>query len=227
MQTTSIFRRRLPVLAAAAMAATMAFAGTANALPGSGKVDSNDLRANVTRSVNIKNGEVKRSDLAIGSVISSTVADGSLSGTDIEDGSLTGEDIDDGSLTGADVANDSLTGDDIKESTLQGVMANQTRFVFATSAVTAGPPTGIGAQVSADCPANEKAIGGGAAWIIPGFGDGNVPTALNAPITASMPKVGTVAGVGAATGWTALGRNMSGTNRVLRAYAICVPKTVQ
>jgi hypothetical protein len=55
-----------------------ALGGTAIALPGKNKVDSGD----------IKNGQVKRKDLAANAVNSSKVADESLKGSDIDESSL-------------------------------------------------------------------------------------------------------------------------------------------
>jgi hypothetical protein len=87
-----------------------------------------------------------------------------------------------------------------------------------------GPAGGFPAQVTVNCPTGHKAIGGSAAWIIPNFQDGNVATSLDAPITASMPVPATP-GTNNHTGWQANGRNLSGTDRVLRVYAVCVPLT--
>ena len=96
-------------------------------------------------------------------------------------------------------------------------MSNQVRMVSNT---TADQANGTGTSISVSCPATEKAIGGGAAWIQPGT---NTPTGLEAPITASMPIPAT-GGVNNATGWTAAGRNLTGQPRQLRVYATCVPK---
>ena len=229
MPATSILSRRLPVLTAAALAATMAFAGTASALPGSGSVDGNDVRANVVRSIHIKNGEVKNPDLAIGAVVSSTVADGSLTGTDIQDGSLTGDDVADGtiksadvtdrSLTGDDVANDSLTGQQVNESTLQGVASDRTRVVSNDSAqMAAGGGTGT---VTTACAANERAIGATGAVIIPGTNSG---TLLDAQITYVMPSTGL--GGTDIPSYQAGGRNMSASPRILRLFVTCQAKTI-
>jgi hypothetical protein len=98
-------------------------------------------------------------------------------------------------------------------------MVNQVRVVTADSPSVTGP--NIGTAVLASCEASEKAIGGGAAWIIPGT---DTPSALDLQITASLPQPGT-AGTDSMTGWQAAGRNMVNVARVLRAYATCVPKT--
>jgi hypothetical protein len=95
--------------------------------------------------------------------------------------------------------------------------------VINQAAPVPGPTNGSPSSVEVDCPTGERAIGGGAAWIIPSFQDGNVPTALHVTVTATMPKSATP-GTGDATGWQAFGRNLSGTDRALRVYAICVPR---
>ena len=206
-----------PAFVIAMIALLVAMSGTAVAA---------GLAANSVKSKQIVNGQVKTPDLGANAVGGGKVKDNSLSGldlldgsilgADVQDGSLTGTDVQDSSLTGADVQNDSLTAADIQEGTL-GLMSNQVRMVSNT---TANQATGTGTSISVSCPATEKAIGGGAAWIQP---QTNTPTGLEAPITASMPIPAT-GGVNNATGWTAAGRNLTGNPRQLRVYATCVPK---
>ena len=191
-----------------------------------GQVKSQDLGDNAVDGGKVKDSSLSGGDVLDGSVIGTDVQDGtlagrdvedsSLAGVDVQDNSLAGVDVQDNSLTGADVQNDSLTGADIQEGTL-GLMSNQVRMVSNT---TANLANGTGTSISVSCPATEKAIGGGAAWIQPGS---NAPTGLEAPITASMPIPAT-GGVNNATGWTAAGRNLTGNSRQLRVYATCVPK---
>jgi hypothetical protein len=91
-----------------------------------------------------------------------------------------------------------------------------------SSTRTTAPPT----TISAACPAGERAIGGGGAWLIPTLNGGNDPTALDrAFLSASMPTPAQP-GTAAATGWEVAGRNVTGTNRILRVYAICVPNQI-
>jgi cytoskeletal protein RodZ len=94
-------------------------------------------------------------------------------------------------------------------------LSNNTRVVTADDPAVA---TGFGGNVTASCAAEEKAISGGGGWFQPGT---DTPTALDAPVTASIPVVVD----GALTGWRVFGLNSSGTNRFLRAYVICVPKS--
>ncbi len=225
--------RNIAKTALATAALTLGLTGGASALPGKAKVDRDDLKANVVKSFNIKAKQVKTADLGdrvvtaaqlgLNSVGSEHVADESLTGADVKDESLTAAEIQNASLTGEDVKDDSLTGDDIQESTLKGFMGSQVRYVLNQAAPVPGGNGGFPSSVEVSCPAGERAIGGSAAWIIPNFQDGNVPTALHVMITATMPKPATP-GTGDATGWHASGRNFSGTTRALRVYAICVPK---
>lgn len=104
-------------------------------------------------------------------------------------------------------------------------LANTVRTVSRQSAPTVGSAAGAPAEVQVSCNPDEKAIGGGGAWIITGFQDGNEPSALHLPITASMP-LPAVPDVNGMTGWRVLGRNLAvGETRSLRVYAICVPRT--
>ena len=215
----SYANRITPGLVVAVIALILALGGTASALPGKKNVDGNDLRKDVVKSKNLVDGQVRLNDLDDDSVDSTRVLDGALRGIDVQDSSLTGADVQDSSLTGGDVANDSLTGDDVKESTLQGVMASPVRLVQNQ---TASLPNGVGADIAVSCPAGYKGIGGGAAWTLPVSSD---PTVLTAPLTSSMP-VPSTSGTDNITGWRATGRNLSGQNRRLRVYAICVAKQI-
>lgn len=88
-----------------------------------------------------------------------------------------------------------------------------------TSQVTVG--TGISSVVTASCTTDEKGIGGGAAWMLPGS---DTPTALDAQLNSSFP-LPAAGGTEDITGWRAVGLNRTGGDRVLRAYVICVPRT--
>lgn len=81
--------------------------------------------------------------------------------------------------------------------------------------------TGGSNAVTASCAADEKGIGGGAAWIIPGT---ETPTELDAQLNSSLP-VPTTGGTDNMTGWRAVGYNRTGVDRNLRAYVICVPRS--
>jgi hypothetical protein len=125
------------------------------------------------------------------------------------------------SAKSADIATSAKSADDAKK--LNGrdqtaFLSNSTRTVTADATAVPGPAGGYPSNVTASCAAEEKAIGGGGGWMIP---TSEVPTALDAPITASVPVIVS----GELTGWQVYGRNFSGLNRFLRAYVICVPKS--
>ena len=96
-------------------------------------------------------------------------------------------------------------------------IANSVRVVSVQSTV----PTGGSDSVTVSCAANEKGIGGGAAWMQVGT---ELPTQLDAQLNSSYPLPST-GGTNNMTGWRAVGVNRAGADRVLRAYAICVPRT--
>lgn len=238
--------RRSPGLVLATGALVLSLGGTASALPGTNSVDRNDIRSAAVNSSDLKNGQVKTPDLAFGSVSADKIGDGQVNSLKLLDNSVTGADVQDetlesqdiknetiqsedvknNSLTGGDVQDNSLTGADIQEGTLQGIMPAQTRFVFNETAQLSGAGGGTPATISVSCPAGERAIGGGGAWLIPTLNGGNDPTALDrAFLSASMPTPAQP-GTAAATGWQVAGRNVTGTNRILRVYATCVPNAI-
>lgn len=216
-----------PAFVLALIALVVAMSGTAVAVtalaPNSvkskhivnGQVKAKDLGPNSVRGPKVQDASLTAADVADGSLAGADVTDGSLASADVTDESLTSGDVQNGSLTGEDVQDDSLTGTDVNESTLQGVMASRVRMVISQ-----GPPQQFGAERVASCAANEKAIGGGAAWLLAGT---NSPTQLEAFVTASMPDPA-IPGADEATGWRAAGRNISGLDRAFRVYAVCVPK---
>jgi hypothetical protein len=123
------------------------------------------------------------------------------------------------------VATGSIDSREIKNSTVRSkdIRNGGVRFVQEQAAPVEGPPAGVPSNVAASCPSDHKAIGGGAAWVIPNFQDNNQFSALDAPITVSAPVPAT-AGTDDATGWQAFGRNKTGALRALRVYAVCVRK---
>lgn len=128
----------------------LALAATAQALPGTGTVDSGDIINGEVRAVDIggsavsspkvgdgtlqgvdiannnltgvdiKDGALGPADLAAGSVTGTKVLDGSLTGADITDSSVLGTDLTNGTVTGSDLANGTVTGFDIAGSTITG-----------------------------------------------------------------------------------------------------------
>lgn len=228
--------RRSPGLLLATGALVLSLGGTASALPGTNSVDRNDIRTAAVNSSDLRNGQVKTPDLAFGSVSADKIGDGqvnslklldnSVTGADVQNETLESQDIKNETIQSEDVKDNSLTGADIQEGTLQGIMPAQTRFVFNETAQLSGAGAGTPATISVSCPAGERAIGGGGAWLIPTLNGGNDPTALDrAFLSASMPTPAQP-GTAAATGWQVAGRNVTGTNRILRVYATCVPNAI-
>jgi hypothetical protein len=122
-----------PAMAVAFVALLAALSGTAIALPGTGSVDSGDIKNNVIRSKDIRNNNVRSGDIR------------------------------NGTLTGGDVRNDSLTGADINESTLGQVpsAAAAGSANTANSATTANRANSAGA-VDALKTAGAKKVGSSA-----------------------------------------------------------------
>jgi len=122
-----------------------------------------------------------------------------------------------GHATSADSATSAQDSQKLQGRDATRFLANSVRVVLNQT----GPvPDSTGVGISVSCNADEKAIGGGAAWLI----SGDAVTELNAPITGSSP-LPAGAGTDTMTGWQAHGRNLTGVNRILRVYAICVPRT--
>jgi hypothetical protein len=183
--------------------------------------------------LSLPRNSVKSQHIATGAVRSPDIRNSAVRGIDIRDDAVKGADVDEGSLgtiphastadraTAADTAARALEADALQGRAATAFMAGKVRVVLNT-----GPPVenNLPANVEVSCPAGERGIGGGGAWIIPDFGDGNTPSALNLPITASLPTPAG-GGEGDMTGWQVHGRNLSGTQRLLRAYVVCVPRT--
>ncbi len=120
----------------------------------------------------------------------------------------------------ADTATTAKTADDAK--LLQGLpssafLSNSVKVRVASTG-NAVPGNEYPVGVKAKCLAGEKGIGGGAGWYVLVNGTFSV-SEMNLPITASVPEMSGDTIVG----WEAHGRNMSGLDRYLRAYVVCVP----
>lgn len=97
------------------------------------------------------------------SLTGSQIKPKSLTAAQIKPGSLTGSQIQAGSLTGAQIKAGSLTGTQVVGSTLTGVSASSIGAVqYAVNTVTLDKEAVNGSSGSADCPAGQKVIGGGA-----------------------------------------------------------------
>ena len=137
---------------------------------------------------------------------------------------ISGKTIKKRTIAGKKLKKDTVRGKEVDEASLEGLMGSQIDYVFNEGPDNPGTGGGIPDVIDVSCPAGERAIGGGGAWIIANFADNDQPTALNSAwISASMP-IPARPGVGPATGWRVAGRNITNTNRHLRAYAVCVPQ---
>ena len=157
--------RRLPspglVVAIAALVA--ALAGTAVALPGTNSVDGNDLRRNVVKTKNIRNGAVTTAKIRVGAVraarlgenavTSAKIADGEVSAADLGPASVASSEIEDGSVTLTDLALDV---------TVRTALSPNTTDADGTQNGPAGPVAT--ATATASCQDGETLIGGGARW---------------------------------------------------------------
>lgn len=118
----------------------------------------------------------------------------------------------DSAQTAANSAQDSANS---AQATADNSLQNPVRRVVAISPSTDGADQTR--DVTASCPAGEKAIAGGGMWT----GLDGVPTGFN--ILQGSRPVPSTAGTGPTTGWQATGKTDSADVRQLRAYAICVP----
>jgi len=112
----------------ALVALFVALSGTAVALPGKNRVDSNDPKR--------------------GSIGTRAIANNSVRSKDIRTGNVRSSDVLNDSLLSEDVKNDALTGDDINEGTL-GTVPNATSATTATTATTANNANTVGNRTPA------------------------------------------------------------------------------
>ncbi len=155
---------------------------------------------------------------------------GSVPADRLKANSLTGTQINESKLATVPSAASAQTAQTAQAAQTAGLAANADRiqglpasaFMAGTSRVatdrTVDLATGSGISLKVFCEPSERAISGGGGWYVPGT---DVHTSLETPVTASTPIVSG----GEVTGWEVSGRNLSGSDRFLRTYAICVPKT--
>jgi hypothetical protein len=90
------------------VAVFIALSGTAVALPGKNKVDSNDLRRGAVKAKALKDGAVTNPKLREGAVTSAKVDDGSLVGLDLGDATLTDSKLADNAVTRPKIVEDAI-----------------------------------------------------------------------------------------------------------------------
>lgn len=127
-------RRPSPSMLVAVIALVMAMSGAAVALPGKGKVKSND----------IAKGVVKSKHIAKNAVRSKQVLGKSLKGNDLRDQTIKSKQIADDAVTGQQVATDSLDDSDIADyEALALARVEATGGATAAAARTAAPETAL------------------------------------------------------------------------------------
>jgi hypothetical protein len=186
------FKRARPALVVAVVTLVAAVAGTA--LAGSGP-DANTAGAAKTAKKALK--KAKKANKKAKNA--QTAADSAQTAAD-------------SAQTAANSAQDSANS---AQATADNSLQNPVRRVVAISPSTDGADQTR--DVTASCPAGEKAIAGGGMWT----GLDGVPTGFN--ILQGSRPVPSTAGTGPTTGWQATGKTDSADVRQLRAYAICVP----
>jgi hypothetical protein len=231
-----ISRRPSPAMGVAFVALLAALSGTAAALPGTGSVDSGDIRNNAVRSNDIKNNNVSSRDLR----------NGTVTGTDTQDNSLTGLDIDEstlGQVPSANSANSANTANSvgangvgtaaIQDNAVTSAKIEDTTVVtedigpeavtgpkIATDAVGAGELKGTYAAVSGGTPAaantfvgatatcnpGDTVLGGGFAWL---NDSDEIETVYSTPDPLVNPNKWIV-------------RSRSGDANTLFAWAVCL-----
>ena len=102
-------RRPSSGLIVAMIALVVALAGTAQALPGHGKVDKNDIKRNAVKSKAIKAAAVTTDKLADGAVTSAKLADGSVTTNKLAGSAVTGGKLADGAVSTDKLADASVT----------------------------------------------------------------------------------------------------------------------
>jgi hypothetical protein len=166
------------------------------------------------------------------SITGSDVKNGSLTGTDLKNESVTGSDVDNSSLTGSDIKSSSITSSDVKNGSLLAADFGSGQLP-AGPAGPAGPPgpaggtnvvahrtqevLGVGTigTTTTQCPAGERATGGGAGVTGLAF---NTYALDGEPIEAdgTVPEDGDVI-----TGWRASGFNGGVVPQTLTVTVLC------
>jgi hypothetical protein len=183
-----------PAMAVAFVALLAALSGTAVALPGTGSVDSGDIKNNAVRSKDIRNNNVSTRDLRDGTVTGDDTQDDSLTGLDLDESTLgqvpsantantasTANSVAANGVNTAAIQNSAVTGEKIAETTIgteklgpeavtgpkiatDAVGASELKGVYA--AVSGGTPAAANTFVgaTATCNPGDAVLGGGFAW---------------------------------------------------------------
>lgn len=204
--------------------------GAAFAALGKNTVGTPQLKKNAVKVGKIGPEAVRAGKLAKNAVPTNRLRDNAVSTDKIGNLAVTSGKIADEAVITDKIAPDAVTGAKVNESTLGPVpdadklggrvaseyLRSPIRRVEAISANTNG--SGQFRNVTASCPAGERAIAGGGMWTQL---TGN-PTGFNV-LQGSRP-VPSTNGTGVTTGWQATGITDNAAERQLRAYVLCIPQ---
>jgi len=204
MRQTVLNRRPTPATAIALVALFVALSGTAVALPGKNRVDSNDPKRGSVGTRAIANNSVRSSDIRTGNVRSSDVLNDSLTGDDILENTLgkVPSAVSADSARPSGPAGGSLTGT-YPNPTLgtDSVRAAQFGNMITVTNVTNVPINGDG-SVTATCPAGTQVISGG-----------GQPQFFGVEMTTSVRN---------GNAWLYQAKNLSGAASNMTAQAYCL-----
>ncbi len=207
----------------ALVALFVALSGTAVALPGKNRVDSNDPKRGSIGTRAIANNSVRSSDIRTGNVRSSDVLNDSLLGEDVKNDTLTGDDLNESTLgkvpsaEKANTANTANTANSARPSgpaggSLTGTYPNPTLGANTVGQSQLKGVTTVGnvinlvangaANVSVVCPAGTEVISGGHGTN--NFGVRNVQSKRNG------------------NGWTAAFQNTTAVAVTINVEAYCL-----
>lgn len=204
--------------------------GAAFAALGKNTVGTKQLKRNAVKVGKLAPEAVKAGKLAKNAVATNRLRDNVVSTDKISDLAVKSPKLADESVITDKIAPDAVTGAKVDESTLGSVpdadklggrgageyLRSPIRRVEAISANTSA--AGQFRNVTASCPAGERAIAGGGMWTQ----TTGSPTGFN--VLQGTRPVPSTSGTGVTTGWQATGISDNATPRQLRAYVICIPQ---
>ncbi|MDQ3721108.1 MAG: hypothetical protein M3350_10075 [Actinomycetota bacterium] len=231
LRTTLSPRRFRPTFgtAIALVALFVTMSGTAVALPGKNRVDSNDPKRGSIGTRAIANNSVRSSDIRNGNVFGADINDGSLTGDDVRDDSLNGNDVNEsqlGKVPNAAAADNATNAQNAANAQKVGTNGVDTAAIqpYAVKGVRIALPVrrtgasviiGANGQVAtatASCGGGERLIGGGPEY------HGTFPAS-----TTPFPG-GTVDSYPMDhQQWRARAYNGTGTNRSFQVWVLCIP----